>query len=249
MRDLESWQWDHTLPAVLSSVDPVVRDLRYHLAGCCSPSFRFDAELILREAMTNAIEHGCACNPELRVRCVARHRPRRLLLAVWDEGAGFDWRQDKPPHSGPDATRGRGLAILKQYSDAVRYNAAGNGVVLIKREMFTLDCEAKEPGQMQTNVERLDDRVIVQPAEDLAGAGVAELRRMLRDIAATCSGELVMDLRQVRMIDSSGIGLLVAAHNSLRRQGGRLAVVHASEDILHLMRSMRIHQHFSVSGD
>ena len=102
---------------------------------------------------------------------------------------------------------------------------------------------------MQTSVERLEDKVIVQPAEDLVGAGVSELRATLRDIAGECVGDLVLDLRQVRMIDSSGIGLLVAAHNSMRRQGGRLSVVHAPADILHLMRSMRIHQHFSVSGD
>jgi anti-anti-sigma factor len=102
---------------------------------------------------------------------------------------------------------------------------------------------------MQTNVERLEDRTVVQPAEDLVGAGVGELRTALRDIAGASSGDLVLDLQKVRMIDSSGIGLLVAAHNSMRRQGASLSVVHASADILHLMRSMRIHQHFEVSGD
>lgn len=102
---------------------------------------------------------------------------------------------------------------------------------------------------MQTSVERLEDKVIVQPAEDLVGGGVGELRTMLRIVTGENCRDLVLDLRQVRMIDSSGIGLLVAAHNSMRRQAGRLSVVHASADILHLMRSMRIHQHFSVSGD
>jgi len=46
-----------------------------------------------------------------------------------------------------------------------------------------------------------------------------------------------------------GIGLLISAHNSLRRRGGRLAVVHASKDVLELFHMMRIHQHFNVSGD
>jgi anti-anti-sigma regulatory factor len=48
--------------------------------------------------------------------------------------------------------------------------------------------------------------------------------------------------------DSTGIGLLIAAHNSLRKVGGKLPVIHASPDILELFQTMRIHQHFSVSG-
>ena len=61
--------------------------------------------------------------------------------------------------------------------------------------------------------------------------------------------ELVVDLAGVRMVDSSGIGLLISAYNSLRKVGGRLAVIHASADLLELFRSMRMHQHFSVSGN
>jgi anti-anti-sigma factor len=102
---------------------------------------------------------------------------------------------------------------------------------------------------MQASIERLEDKVIVQPTTDLVDVGVSELRTTLRDVAGAGSQNLVLDLRQVRMVDSSGIGLLVAAHNSMRRLGGSLAVIHASADILQLMRSMRIHQHFSVSGD
>ena len=51
------------------------------------------------------------------------------------------------------------------------------------------------------------------------------------------------------MVDSAGIGLLISAHNSLKKAGGELAVIHASSDILALFRTMRIHQHFSVSGN
>jgi anti-anti-sigma regulatory factor len=50
------------------------------------------------------------------------------------------------------------------------------------------------------------------------------------------------------MVDSTGIGLLISAHNSLKKAGGDLTVIHASKDILDLFRTMRIHQHFSVSG-
>ena len=50
-------------------------------------------------------------------------------------------------------------------------------------------------------------------------------------------------------INPSEIGLLISAYNSLRKVGGRLAVVHASAEILDLFQTMRMHQHFSVSGN
>jgi anti-anti-sigma regulatory factor len=43
--------------------------------------------------------------------------------------------------------------------------------------------------------------------------------------------------------------LLISAHNSLKKVGGQLAVIHASTDILELFQTMRMHQHFSVSGN
>jgi anti-anti-sigma factor len=51
------------------------------------------------------------------------------------------------------------------------------------------------------------------------------------------------------MVDSSGIGLLISAYNSLRKTGGSLVVIHASADILELFQTMRMHQHFSISGN
>jgi anti-anti-sigma factor len=60
---------------------------------------------------------------------------------------------------------------------------------------------------------------------------------------------LTMDLAAAEMVDSAGIGLLISAHNSLKKAGGELTVIHASKDILNLFRTMRIHQHFSVSGN
>lgn len=89
---------------------------------------------------------------------------------------------------------------------------------------------------------------VVQPEGDLTAAKLPAFRSRLREIVASGVLRLTVDLSGVRSVDSSGIGLLVAAHNSLKKSGGELAVIHASKDILDLLRTMRIHQHFSVSG-
>ncbi len=97
---------------------------------------------------------------------------------------------------------------------------------------------------------REDSKAVVRPdGDEIVAASVPGLRLKMRGIIEEGVRELVVDLAGVQMVDSSGIGLLISAHNSLRKLGGRLAIIHASPEILELCQTMRIHQHFSVSGN
>ena len=101
-----------------------------------------------------------------------------------------------------------------------------------------------------TQVTRENNRAVVQPSGDtIVAATIPELRLKMRDIVGEGVRDLVIDLSGIRMVDSSGIGLLIATYNSMRKLGGRLAVVNASNELLELFRSMRMHQHFSVTGN
>jgi anti-anti-sigma factor len=98
-------------------------------------------------------------------------------------------------------------------------------------------------------VTKEDDKVFVRPGGDsIVAASISELRSKLREIVEAGGRDVVLDLGEVEMVDSCGIGLLISAHNSLKKVGGKLAVIHASADILELFHTMRMHQHFSVSG-
>ena len=98
-------------------------------------------------------------------------------------------------------------------------------------------------------ITRDDNKAVFEPTgQDVVAASVPELRSKMREVVAEGIRELVVDLANVQMVDSTGIGLLISAHNSLRKLGGKLAVIHASPDILELFQTMRMHKHFSVSG-
>jgi anti-anti-sigma factor len=94
-----------------------------------------------------------------------------------------------------------------------------------------------------------ESQALIRPETDIVAASVAGLRSRLRGLIGAGVRDLVMDLSAVQMVDSAGLGLLISAHNSLRKAGGHLSVVHASPDVYELFRTMRIHQHFSVSAD
>lgn len=99
-------------------------------------------------------------------------------------------------------------------------------------------------------VTREENKAVIRPdGHSIVAASIPELRSRLRGVVEEGVRELIVDLTDIQMVDSSGIGLLISAHNSLRKVNGRLAIIHASADILELFQTMRMHQHFSVSGN
>lgn len=99
-------------------------------------------------------------------------------------------------------------------------------------------------------VTRDDRKTVVRPSEgDMVAATLPELRLKVRGIVAEGVRELVIDLSDVQMVDSSGIGLLIAAHNSLCKTGGQLAITNASAELLELFKTLRMHQRFSINGN
>ena len=97
-------------------------------------------------------------------------------------------------------------------------------------------------------VRREAEAAVLAPLGDVLASAVPELRPALRELVRSGVRDLVVDLRAASMIDSTGLGLLLSAHNSMQAVGGKFAVVQASDEMLELFRSMRIHQHFSISG-
>lgn len=93
------------------------------------------------------------------------------------------------------------------------------------------------------------EKTVIQPAGDLVAANVPELRAVLRNTVSAGARDVVLDLRNTAMVDSSGLGLVIGIYNSLEKVAGRLAVIHASRDVLQLFQTMRMHQRFAISGD
>lgn len=88
-----------------------------------------------------------------------------------------------------------------------------------------------------------------KPEGDLTASSVPIIRVDLKNLIAEGVRDLVIDMINTRVIDSSGIGLLVATHNSLLRLNGKLTIKNVSQDLLELLKAFRLDKHFSVSGD
>lgn len=91
-----------------------------------------------------------------------------------------------------------------------------------------------------------DGQTILCPAGDIVASVADELRGRLKEILQAAEGPLVIDLARVELIDSVGIGLLIAVHNTLGKKGGRLALRNVNADLASLLRTMRLDKHFQV---
>jgi anti-sigma regulatory factor (Ser/Thr protein kinase) len=120
------------IPANLAVVEDVCVGARRWAVSMHLPN-RFAVELLLREALINAAAHGCGCDSSKRITCVLRLRPGRVVIAVHDQGPGFDWRAACARIPDQDECSGRGMTILQQYAHRLRFNQRGNSLVMIKR--------------------------------------------------------------------------------------------------------------------
>lgn len=97
-----------------------------------------------------------------------------------------------------------------------------------------------------SEIVREEGKTIVKPSENIADKMAQQFsKELLCELEEGCK-ELVVDLRSVTMVDSIGIGILIATCNTLHESDGKLTVINVSKDIYKLLKAMRLDQHFEV---
>ena len=88
---------------------------------------------------------------------------------------------------------------------------------------------------------------VIKPDRDIVASGAEDLKIKLTKLVKKGLKELTIDFAGVEVIDSVGLGVVIATHNSLNNTGGKLKIINTSEDIFRLFQTMRLDQHFEVS--
>lgn len=125
------------VPGQLEALTPAVEEVMAVARGMeCSQGKEFEIETALREALANAIRHGCRNDPDKRVEvCVACDPARGILIVVRDPGAGFDPTSIPSPVRGRNLYRhhGRGIYLINQLMDEVSFERGGTEIRMLKR--------------------------------------------------------------------------------------------------------------------
>ncbi|KGG15089.1 Serine-protein kinase RsbW [Prochlorococcus sp. MIT 0602] len=83
----------------------------------------------LHEALVNAVVHGNTCDPDKHLRVRRIITPNWLVWQIQDQGKGIELSQRVSSlPSNEDAESGRGLFLIHQCFDDVRWSRRGNRV-------------------------------------------------------------------------------------------------------------------------
>ncbi len=94
----------------------------------------YHINLVLTEAMVNAIKHANAGDPDKTVHIFINISDNELSIRVYDNGQGFDINAIPPPDFTQLEDRGRGIFLIKSLMDSVSYRKVCDGNVLEMRK-------------------------------------------------------------------------------------------------------------------
>jgi len=91
--------------------------------------------LALQEALANAVVHGCGNDASKEVHCrLSSDSEGRIRIIVSDPGPGHDLNSLPAPSLTPDLDRdhGRGIYLIRQLMDDVRFERGGSEIQMWK---------------------------------------------------------------------------------------------------------------------
>jgi len=136
-KDQMAVRFETTIQGTVEAIAPVVEEIMEIVSemGCAAGS-EFEIEVSVNEALANAVEHGCGHDPSKEVSVRVECDPENgMLIMVRDPGEGFDPESVPSPIIGERiyADHGRGIFLINELMDEVRYEAGGTEIWMVKK--------------------------------------------------------------------------------------------------------------------
>ncbi len=93
------------------------------------------------------------------------------------------------------------------------------------------------------------DNVITLPAKVLGGGTAVDFAEQIRSLIGEGQRTVFVDLNAVEIMNSSGLGMLVAGHSTLKRAGGSLIFRNVPDTVSSLLRMTHLDSVFSIDND
>jgi len=216
------------------------------LLGRLAKDYGFDRErenrllVAVTEAFTNAVVHGCQADGSRFVALNIAAEKGQLAIEVVDDGAGL---AAIPPEStwarlDPEGEGGRGLELMRRLTDKLELSETpGGGLTVSMRYRTAAPSTGPTKGKANSEVvyswkgEEMElqvetsggvDIIYVSGRLDLVGSNSLkdEIRRRLQEHRA----QMILSLKKVDFINSSGLGAMVSMLKDVRLAGGRLVL-------------------------
>jgi anti-sigma B factor antagonist len=104
--------------------------------------------------------------------------------------------------------------------------------------------------KMQADSRQVGDITVVDISGRITQSeGNAMLREIVREMAARGNKKLVLNLREVHYLDSSGVSELVRTHTTVKNMDGQLRIVSLSKRVSDLLQMTKLESVFDIEKD
>ncbi|HEV3219509.1 MAG TPA: ATP-binding protein [Candidatus Acidoferrales bacterium] len=129
-------RYEVSLPGRVDAISPAVDEIMAHLhTRVLTQENAFAIETALREALANAVLHGCKADATKQVHCeVSWNDDGGIEILVRDPGEGFDPNSLSDPIRDENlrADHGRGIYLIRHLMDKVEHLNGGRAIRMRK---------------------------------------------------------------------------------------------------------------------
>lgn len=230
--------FDISFSATLENIDRADEETKVFLWDMGLEAVTFAIRLAVREGLLNAVQHGSSGDSNKIIKQRLRLEDNFVVIKIEDEGGGFDWSDYMGKKTALTSDSGRGLIIMKNYCSEIEYNAKGN-ILLLRKEIGERNVPA-------IRIRKQGNVAVVKPKEDIVASMAKAFKNAIQLLLKECPEVVVIDLTDVEMVDSAGLGVTIDAHECLNKLHSKLIVINASEDVHGVFRATGLDQVFTV---
>lgn len=89
-------------------------------------------------------------------------------------------------------------------------------------------------------VEKTQEGAVIRPDYDIVASRVTELRDTIMEQVDSGENKIILDLANVSVVDSMGIGVIVACLKSIKQKDGDLLVATKNQDFIKLFNVLKL---------
>jgi len=99
---------------------------------------------------------------------------------------------------------------------------------------------------MEISYRDIGEHKVIQVSGEVDLYNVSELKRALFSVTDGRHPSIIVDMRGINYMDSSGIGALVAGQKKMRAHNGKFALLSPTEDVLNILKLATLDRFFKI---
>ncbi|MEC7839803.1 MAG: anti-sigma factor antagonist [Chlamydiota bacterium] len=205
-----------------------------------------ELQLVVDEAFVNIVEHSYKNNPKATIIIQVSYNENGIVFELSDQGPSFDPSEVIEPSLAGDRDGGFGWHIIRSVADQIAYvskqNEDGwNHLRIYKQYHFG------EEVMEIFHKEEEDTLIVTLESETLDAKDAPDFKQKVIDlITANNLRNLIFDLRNLKFIDSSGLGSFLAVLRVVNSQSGDLKLANMSKTVRTMFELVSMHKIFEI---